>query len=52
MPLENKTYSETMNEGETLYGLRFEKVIGNDQGIVFYYPDAEERFDVLRETES
>ena len=47
IPLENVTYSETMLQGEQLHGLRFEKVIGDDQGIIFFYIDADERFEVF-----
>ncbi len=49
MPLENKTYSESMLVGESMYGLRLEEVIGSDKGIILYYQEADERYEILRD---
>ena len=47
LPLENRTVTETMKEGDELYNIRFIEVIGNSQGIVFEYVTTGDTFDVL-----
>lgn len=36
-PVSGKTYQEQMREGEEKYGIRFNKIIGNQQGVEFEY---------------
>lgn len=36
-PVSGKTYSEQMREGEEKHGIRFSRIIGNQQGVEFEY---------------
>ncbi|HUW62060.1 MAG TPA: hypothetical protein VMZ06_13750 [Candidatus Bathyarchaeia archaeon] len=36
-PVEGKVYQEQMREGEEKYGIRFNRIIGNQQGVEFEY---------------
>jgi len=51
-PLDGRTVTETMKQGDLLHGLRFVEVIGNSQGIVFEYVETGEPFEVLTKAAS
>ena len=51
-PLEGRTITESMKQGDVLHGLRFVNVIGSSQGIVFEYVETGEAFDVLTKAAS
>jgi hypothetical protein len=52
LPLENRTVTESMKQGEQLYGVRFVEVIGHSQGIVFKYLETDDLFEVLTKAAS
>ena len=52
LPLEGRTITESMKQGDVLHGLRFVNVIGSSQGIVFEYVETGESFDVLTKAAS
>lgn len=52
LPLTKETVTENMRLGDTLHGLKFTEVIGNNQGVVFNYIETDDTFEVMTKAAS